>query len=67
VALNDPNAIPNSKILSQKDDYTNTQGELMHFDNLFAQVKAEYALNELKLLRDSSVNASCMATVDFKN
>lgn len=67
VALNDPNAIPNSKILSQKDDYTNTQGELMHFDNLFAQVEAEYALNELKLLRDSSVKVSCMATVDFKN
>jgi hypothetical protein len=67
VALNDTNAIPNSKILSQKDDYTNTQGELMHFDNLLAQVEEEYALSELMLLRDSSVKASCMATVDFKN
>jgi hypothetical protein len=67
IALNDAKAIPDSKIISNGGDYIDVQGELLDFNSLFAQVEELYALNELKLLRDSSVKVSCMGTLNLKN
>jgi len=67
VALNDTKAIPESEILSKKLDYTFSQGELLHFDTVFVQVRPEYAIKELQSLRDSSEKVSCMATVSLEN
>ena len=67
IALNDTNAIPVSNIISNGGDYIDTQGALLDFNSLFAQVEEQYALNELRLLRDSSDKVSCMGTLSLKN
>lgn len=63
VALNDTKAIPDSNIISNGGDYTDINGALMHVNSLFVQVEERYALNELKLLRDSSAKVTCMVTL----
>lgn len=67
VALNSANGIPQEQIISTKSDYKYTQGELMNFYNLLVQVKPDYALQQMQALKDSSVKASCMATLKIKN
>lgn len=67
VSLNSEGSIPESVIISKKSDYKYSQSPVLKFNNLLVQVASEYALNQLKDLRDSSVGASCMATLREKN
>lgn len=63
VSLSSSSAIPESQIISERADYKNSQGELMNFNNLMAQVNQEYASENIATLKDSFEKVSCMATL----
>ncbi len=63
VSWNSSGGIPESEIISKREDYTYSQGALMNFNNLLVQVNQEYASENLSSLKDSSGKVSCMITL----